>query len=119
MPHPEMANGVASLLRDPAESAIQVTDEGIFPMKTHRRVRYVAMHARTVPVEGLPETPRTDPMVRATRGILILALALGGLGADAAASSGHGSADHAVSHQPAGNIHLTASTHAASKPWIY
>lgn len=87
-------------------------------MKTHRRVRYVAMHARTVPFEGLPETPRTDPMVRTARGILVLALALGSLGAEAAAA-GHGSTDHASSHQPTGNTRLTASTHAASKPWIY
>ena len=119
MPHPGMDNGVVSLLRDPAESAVQVTDEGIFPMKTHRRVRYVAMHARTAPAEGLPETPRTDPMVRTTRGILILTLALGSLGADALVSASHVNADHASSSQPAGHIHLAASTHAASKPWIY
>jgi len=88
-------------------------------MKTHRRVRYVAMHARTVPVEGLPETPRTDPMVRTTRGILIMTLVLGGVGADAAVSSSHVNADHASSHQPAGHIHLAAGNRAVSGPWIY
>jgi hypothetical protein len=89
-------------------------------MKTHRRVRHIAMHARTVPVGGLPETPRTDPMVRTTRGILILALLLGGLGAEATELSGHGSAGHASAHQLAGKIRLTASTsHISNRPWIY
>jgi len=88
-------------------------------MKTHRRILHDVMPARTVPVQGLAGALRTGPPIRTARGILILALALGGLGADAAASSGHGSADHANSHQLVGNIHLAATGHAARKPWIY
>lgn len=88
-------------------------------MKAHRQILHDVIPSQTVPVEGLAGALRTGPPIRMARGILILALALGGLGVGAAASSGHGSADHASSHQPAGNIHLAASTLAASKPWIY
>jgi hypothetical protein len=98
---------------------MQATDEGIFPMGTHRRILHDVTPARTVPVQGLAGALRADPPIRAARGILILALAAGGLGAGAAASAGLSSAGHASPHQPAGNIHLTAGTHAASKPWIY
>ena len=57
-------------------------------MKTHRQTPHVAKHARTVPAEALTGGSRTDPVVRATRGILILAFALGSIGTDVAASSG-------------------------------
>ena len=89
-------------------------------MKTHRWILHDVMPTRTVPVQGLAGALRTGPPIRTARGILILALALGGLGADAAVSSGHGSADHASSHQPEGNIHLVASASpTAIRPWIY
>ena len=68
-------------------------------MKTHRRILHDVMPAQTVPVQGLAGALRTGPPIRTARGILVLALALGGLGADAAVSSGHGSADHASSYQ--------------------
>ena len=98
---------------------MSVTDEGIFPMNTHRRILHDAIPPRTVPVEGLAETPRTDPLDRTARGILILALALGGLGAGAVASPGHG-AGHAISHQPAGTTRLTASASLTpDRPWMY
>lgn len=85
---------------------------------------YVAMHARTVPVEGSILVPRTDPRGRATRGIVIAALVLGGgLGANALA---HSSGDQAgAAHQPAGSIRLGASSPVASsvlvsnRPWMY
>ena len=94
--------------------------KGIFQMTTHRRILHDVIPARTIPVEGLPGALRTDPLARAARGILILSLVLGSLGADAAASSAHGSADHASTRQPAGNIRLTASSgHIAGKPWMY
>jgi hypothetical protein len=98
---------------------MQATDEGIFPMGKHRRILHDATPTRTVPVQGLAGELRADPPIRAARGILILTLAAGALGAGAAASAGLSSADPASSHQPAGNVHLAASTHAASKPWIY
>lgn len=94
---------------------MQATDEGIFPMGTHRRILHDVTPTRTVPVQGLAGALRADPPIRAARGILILALAVGGLGAGAAASAGLSGADHASYHQPTGNIHLTAR----SKPWIY
>jgi len=87
-------------------------------MKTRKRIPHVAKHARTVPVEGLAGAPRTDPLARTARGIFILTLVLGSIGADAAASSGSSSADHAGTHQPASNIRLTAAGHTAS-PWMY
>jgi|HubBroStandDraft_1064217.scaffolds.fasta_scaffold243921_2 hypothetical protein len=86
---------------------------------------YVAMHARTVPVEGSTLVPRTDPRGRATRGMVIMALVLGSLGANAMAASGYGSGDHTGAQQPAGHIRLGASSYVASsvlvsdRPWMY
>ena len=90
-------------------------------MKAHRWIQPVGVHVRTVPAEGLAGAPRTDPLVRTARGMVILALVLGGLGAEAAASPGHVSADHANGHQQTGNIRLMASAtlHIANRPWIY
>jgi hypothetical protein len=77
-------------------------------MKTHRWILHAAIQART------------DPLAWAARGILILALVLGSLGAVAAASSGYGSGDHASAHQPAGNNRLAASSgHIIDVPWMY
>src|SRR5260221_1078203 len=81
-------------------------------MKTHRRILHVAIPARTIPVEALRGALGSDPMVRAARGILVLALVLGSLGSlgtDATASAGHRSADHARGPQPAGKISLAAN----------
>jgi hypothetical protein len=126
MPHGEGDNGVGFSYRDPAGSALEVTDEGTNPMKTHRQTLHVAKHARTVPAEGPNGSSRNVPLVRATRGILILAFALGSLGTDVAISSGYGTADHVNGHPSAGNVHLTASvstavstTHVTNRPWIY
>lgn len=94
-------------------------------MKTHRQTLHVAKHARTVPADGLTAAPRTDPVIRATRGILILAFALGSLGTDVAVSSGFGTADHVSGHPSAGNIRLAANVSTArsgritNRPWIY
>jgi len=89
-------------------------------MKTHRRILHDVMPTRTVPVQSLAGALRAGPPSWTARGMLILALALGGLGAGTAVSSGHGSADHASSYQPEGNIHLVASASpTAIRPWIY
>jgi hypothetical protein len=95
-------------------------------MKTHRQTLHVAKHARTVPAESLSGTPRNAPLVRATRGILILAFALGSVGADVAISSGYGTADHVSGHPSAGNVRLAADVstavstiHIANRPWLY
>jgi len=86
-------------------------------MAKHRRILHEVAQPRIVPAEGLAGVVRTDPLVRTARGITILALVLGGLGAGAAASSGHSGADHARTHQPAGNTHLAAAK--SSRPWLY
>jgi hypothetical protein len=97
-------------------------------MKTHRWIPHVVTQTPTVQVGALTGAQRTDPLVQAARRILILALVLGSLGADAAALSGYASADHANTHQPAGNISLAASTSpirtstgpgSISSPWMY
>jgi hypothetical protein len=122
MPLPEAVSGVVFLLRDPAGSAIEVTDEGISPMKAYRQTPHVAKHARTVPAKGHAEAPRTGPAVRATGGILVLAVALGTLGAEVTELSSHGSTGHASAHQQAGNIRLAASVSGvriSNRPWMY
>lgn len=126
MPHAGADADVGFSYKRPAGSALEATDEGINPMKTHQQTLHVAKHARTSPAGSLSETPRDVPLVRATRGILILALALGSLGADVAISSVYGTADHVSGHTSAGNIHLAAdistavpTTHMANSPWIY
>ncbi len=90
-------------------------------MKTHRQTPHVAKHARTVPAEALTGGSRTDPVVRATRGILILAFALGSIGTDVAASSGFGTVDHVSAHPSAGNIRLASasSIRISNRPWMY
>jgi hypothetical protein len=91
-------------------------------MKTHRQTPHVAKHARTVPARGQAGAPRTDPVVRTTGGILVLAFALGSLGAGVTELSGHGSAGHASAHQQADNIRLAASASTiriSNRPWMY
>jgi hypothetical protein len=101
-------------------------------MKSHRWIPHVVTQERTAAIETLAGAQRTDPLTQATRRILILALVLGSLGADAAALAGYTSADHANAHQAAGNISLAAnispispgkvtptSPGSISDPWIY
>jgi hypothetical protein len=97
-------------------------------MKTHRWIPHVVAQERTDPVETLTGAQRTDPLAQAARRILILALVLGSLGADAAAWSGYASTAQANAHQSAGNISLTAKTTpnsaitgigSISNPWMF
>jgi hypothetical protein len=95
-------------------------------MKTHRWITHVVTQERTVPVETLTGTQRTDPLAQAARRILILALVLGSLGADAAAWSGYASAAQANAHQTTGNVSLAANVLPVSppvghisNPWLY
>jgi hypothetical protein len=95
-------------------------------MKTHRQTLHVAKHARTVPAHLETGAPRTVPLVRATRGILILAFALGSLGTDVAISAGYGTADHVSGHPSVGNVHLASNvstavptSHISNVAWIY
>lgn len=93
-------------------------------MKTHRWIPHAIMQARAVPAEGLTAAVRTDSLGRSAHGFVILALVLGGLGADVAATSAHGSGAHASAHQP-GNIrhgassYLMSAGHTTERPWMY
>ncbi len=78
------------------------------------------------PAEGLAEVARVDPPRRAARGILILALVLGGLGAEGAATSGHSTGDQASTqhaaggNRPAASAYLTSSSvHAKPDRFMY
>jgi hypothetical protein len=90
-------------------------------MKTHRWIPHVLTQASAVPVESLTGAQRTDPLVQAASRILILALVLGSLGADAVALSDHAHAGQA--HQSAANITASASlsstSHITDSPWMY
>jgi hypothetical protein len=97
-------------------------------MKTHRWIPHVLTQERTVLAATLTGTHRIDPLAPAARRILILALVLGSLGADAAAWSGYASTAQANAHQSAGNISLTAKTTpnsaitgigSISNPWMF
>jgi hypothetical protein len=88
-------------------------------MKTHRWIPHVLTQERTVLAATLPGTQRTDPLAQTARRILILALVLGSLGADAAAWSGYASAAQANAHQAAGNISLTANVSPISTPVVH
>ena len=94
-------------------------------MKTRKWMPPVVMQERI----GLAKNPagvaRTDPPGRAARGILILALVLGGLGTEGAVTSAHGTGDHASTHYTAGNDRLEASSylpsagHVIPNTWMY
>jgi hypothetical protein len=94
-------------------------------MKTHKWIPSVNMQARTDPAQSQAGVTRTDPPGRAARGILILALMLGGLGAEGAITPGHSTGDQASTHFAAGNnrprvsAHLTSSGHAKFNAWMY
>jgi hypothetical protein len=76
-------------------------------MKTHRWIPHVVTQERIVPVETLAGAHQIQPLARTARPILVLALVLGSLGADAVALSGYASADQANAHQSASNVSLT------------
>ena len=94
-------------------------------MKTHKWIPPVDMQARTGPAQSQAGVTRTDPPGRAARGILILALVLGGLGAEGAVTPGHGTGDQASAHHAAGNnrpgasAYLTSSVHAKPDAFMY
>ena len=94
-------------------------------MKTHKWILPADMQARIGPAESPAGVIRTDPPARAARGILILALVLGGLGAEGAVTPGHGTGDQASAHVAAGSnrlgasAYLTSSGHAIAHPWMY
>lgn len=96
-------------------------------MKTHRSLWHAAMRAGGWAGSARHEAPKGAVRVRVTRGILVLALVLGGLGGAALALPGHGSAGHvqAPAHQPASDLvhpaaaSSTSSVSALRRPWMY
>ena len=82
-------------------------------MKTHKWILPADMQARIGPAES-PGITRTDPPGRAARGILILALVLGGLGAEGAVTAGHGTDDQASAQHAAGANRPAAGTYLTS-----
>ena len=83
-------------------------------MKTHKWIPPVNMQARTDPAQSQAGVTRTDPPGRAARGILILTLVLGGLGAEGAVTPGHGTGDQASAHNAAGDNRPAAIAYLAS-----
>ncbi len=79
---------------------------------------YQSKHARIGPAERPVQVSRADQPRRAARGVLILALVLGTLGAEGAVTSGHGPGDQAstqhaaAANRPAASAYLASSVHA-------
>lgn len=85
-------------------------------MKNHGWMRRTVRQERGVSLER-SGTPRTNLLIRTTRGALILALALGAIGAaDAAVMSGHASSEH-----PGISLgtQQTASGYDIGNHWMY
>jgi hypothetical protein len=84
-------------------------------MTTHQ-----SKHARISPAERPVQVSRADPPRRAVRGVLIMALMLGAVGAEGALTSGHGPGDQASTqhaagaNRPAASAYLTSSVSARS-----
>ena len=86
---------------------------------------YQPKHTGIGLAEGLAEASRADPPRRAARGILILALVLGGLGAEGAVTPGHGPGDQASTqhaagdNRPAASAYLTSSVRVKPDAFLY
>ena len=97
-------------------------------MKTHKWILPADMQARIGPAESPAGVTRTEPPGRAARGILILALVLGGLGglgAEGAVTAGHGAGDQASAqhaagaNRPAGSAYLTSSVRVRPDAFLW
>jgi hypothetical protein len=108
MAYHETDNTVASVLRQSAQTLYLGYDKGIASMTTNH-----PKHARIGPAEGPAQVSRVDPR-RAARGILVLALVLGGLGAEGALTSGHSPGDQASAQHAAGDNRPAASAYLTS-----
>ena len=75
---------------------------------------YQSKHARISPAERPMQVSRADPPRRAVRGVLIMALVLGTLGAEGALTAGHGSGDQASTQHEAGGNRPAASAYLTS-----
>jgi hypothetical protein len=94
-------------------------------MRTHTRTPHALMQTRTIPSDGSPPARRPSPVLLVVRGILILAVVLGTLGAEAAQSAGYVSAGRAGAYQAAGDVRAPAGAYRVSTrpaidaPWMY
>ncbi len=94
-------------------------------MKTHKWILPVVTQPRIGAGQSAASVTRTDRPARATRGILIMALVLGGLGAEGTVTSVHATGDQASAHYAPGNNHLVTSAyrpsprHAIANPFMY
>jgi len=99
---------------------------GTIPMKTQGQISRVAMQPRTVTAGASAGAHRADPWFKTTRGVAILVLLVGSLGAATAeslshsggdAGAGHGASTVKVTHaHPAPPPGLGAVT---SRPWMW
>jgi hypothetical protein len=93
-------------------------------VSAHRWIPHAFTQAQARPIKESAEGLKADPVGQAAGGLLILAFAVGALGAGAAAS-GYDTADHASGHQAESVFHLAASVdHVAGDlmtpmPWMY
>jgi hypothetical protein len=84
-------------------------------MKSQRQISRAGMQPQTA-TAGSVGAHRAAPWFKTTRGVTILAIALGSVGAATAVSVDHASAGHSGAH------HVTSTVHASSgnkRPWIY
>ena len=94
-------------------------------MKTHGWLLPAVRQEQAVSVKGTG-TLRINPLGQTARGVLILALALSGIGAaGAAVTTGHGTGEHARAYHAAGNAQIKPIAHRAGLglrshyPWMY
>jgi hypothetical protein len=83
-------------------------------MKAQRCLWRVAI--RPSGAHGRPATETARAW--AVRGVLVMALALGSVGAAIAALTGHGHASHPGAHQPGGH-NSVSNVRSVSMPWMY
>jgi hypothetical protein len=82
-------------------------------MKAHNWPPNVTIPAQSTSAESLTAAPQAYPLGRATRGVIVLAILLGGIGAEAAVASGTVSVNHSGA-SPAANTALSTQ-----RPWMY
>jgi hypothetical protein len=85
-------------------------------MKTQRSLRHVIMRCGASAYSGRHELPAGTARARVMRGVLVLTLALGGLGAATPALSAHNSAGPARAHSAG---HAAMDSIIMSRPWMY
>lgn len=109
------------------KALVQVIDEEIFPMKTHKRLLRVTARAGSSGRHARSRPPASMARRVVSGGVLALALAAGGLGVAVSASPGHAAAAHVRTraHHRENRAVLSTETGSASTvpanrlPWMY